>query len=122
MSQTTSFENIREMFAAFDRNDIPALTTYVTDDVRLQLMNTDPVHGQPAFAAAVSAFHKSVAGIRHEILDLWSDGEVVIAELSVHYLRLDGHAVTLPCCNVFRLQDGRIADYRSYMDPTPVYA
>jgi ketosteroid isomerase-like protein len=27
----------------------------------------------------------------------------------------------LPYCNVFRLQDGLIAEYRSYIDATPVY-
>jgi limonene-1,2-epoxide hydrolase len=42
--------------------------------------------------------------------------------LSVHYTRLDSGEVVLPCCNVFRLRDGLIADFRSYMDATPVYS
>jgi limonene-1,2-epoxide hydrolase len=83
-------------------------------------MNNEPAFGQQAFASAVGAFHRSVAGIRHEILDVWSDREAVITELRVPYTRLDGGMVTLPCCNVFRLRDGRIADYRSYMEITPV--
>jgi hypothetical protein len=33
-----------------------------------------------------------------------------------------GDVVTLPCCNVFRLRDGLIAEYRSYIDANPVYA
>jgi ketosteroid isomerase-like protein len=45
----------------------------------------------------------------------------VIAELRVHYTRLDGTEMTLPCCNVFRLRNGAVADYRVYMDITPVY-
>jgi ketosteroid isomerase-like protein len=45
----------------------------------------------------------------------------VIAELRVHYRRLDGAELTLPCCNVFRLRDGAVADYRVYMDITPAY-
>jgi ketosteroid isomerase-like protein len=113
---------VRQMFAAFDINDRAALATLVTDDVRLQLMNNDVVEGQQAFAAGVDAFHDSIVGVRHEILDLWVDGEVVIAELLVHYIRHDGQRVTLPCCNVFRLRGGSIYDYRSYMDISPVYA
>jgi hypothetical protein len=27
----------------------------------------------------------------------------------------------LPCCNVFKLRDGLISEYRSYMDANPVY-
>jgi ketosteroid isomerase-like protein len=38
------------------------------------------------------------------------------------YTRLDGGEVTLPCCNVFRIRDGLVAEYRSYIDATPVYA
>ena len=53
---------------------------------------------------------------------MWSDVDAVIVELKVHYTRLDGTELTLPCCNVFRLRDGAVADYRVYMDITPVYA
>jgi hypothetical protein len=33
---------------------------------------------------------------------------------------LDGAEPRLPCCNVFRLRDGLVADYRVYMDISPV--
>jgi ketosteroid isomerase-like protein len=46
----------------------------------------------------------------------------LIAELEVHYIRLDGREVSVPCCNVFRLRNGSVADYRTYIDVTPVYA
>jgi ketosteroid isomerase-like protein len=46
----------------------------------------------------------------------------LVTELDVHYTRLDGGQVTLPCCNVFRLRDGSVAEDRSYIDATPVYA
>jgi limonene-1,2-epoxide hydrolase len=29
--------------------------------------------------------------------------------------------VTLPCCNLFKLRDGAVAEYRRYIDITPVY-
>ena len=37
-----------------------------------------------------------------EVLNVWSDRDAVIAEFDVHYTRLDGGEVTVPCCNVFR--------------------
>jgi hypothetical protein len=45
-----------------------------------------------------------------------------MAEFDAYYSRLDGGKVTLPCCNAFRLGDGLTAEYRSYIDATPVYA
>jgi ketosteroid isomerase-like protein len=94
----------------------------VTDDVRLRLGNAEPVQGKPAFIEAVTAFIGSVASFRHEVLNVWNEGDALIAEFDVHYTRLDGDEVTLPCCNVFRLRDGLVSEYRSYIDATPVYA
>src|SRR6266581_8621873 len=118
----TASDHIRMIFATFDAKDVSALAAFMTDDVRLRLGNAEAVQGKPAFVAAVSAFLDSVAGFRHDVLDIWSDGDTVIAEFDVHYTRLDGSEVTLPCCNVFRLRDGLVAEYRSYIDATPVYA
>jgi ketosteroid isomerase-like protein len=90
--------------------------------VRLQLGNAGVVEGKSAFVEALQAFFASVAGFRHNVTDVWSDGEALIAELDVQYTRLDGGELTLPVCNVFRLRDGSVADYRVYMDISPVYA
>ena len=38
----------------------------------------------------------------------------------VHYRRLDGRELNLLCCNVFRVSDGLVRDYRIYMDVNPV--
>jgi ketosteroid isomerase-like protein len=118
----TPSDHIRRMFATFDAKDVSALAAFMTDDVRLRLGNADPVQGKPAFVEAVNAFFASVEGFRHQVLNVWSDGDALIAEFDVHYSRLDGGEVTLPCCNVFRLRDGLVAEYRSYIDATPVYS
>jgi hypothetical protein len=41
--------------------------------------------------------------------------------MTVHYRRLDGTSIWLPCCNIFRYSGALIADYRVYMDIAPVY-
>jgi ketosteroid isomerase-like protein len=115
-------DHARAIFAAFDARDLSALAAFMTDDVRLRLGNAETVVGKGAFVDAVSAFLGSVAGFRHEVINVWSDGDALIAELDVHYSRLDGREVTVPCCNVFGLRDGLVADYRSYIDANPVYA
>jgi ketosteroid isomerase-like protein len=121
MIQATESDLIRRMFAAFDVKEVSTLAELVTDDVRLRLGNAPTARGKLAFVDAVNAFLASVAGFRHEILNLWCDGHTLIAELDVHYTRLDGGKVTLPCCNVFKLREGLISEYRSYVDATPVY-
>jgi 6-methylsalicylate decarboxylase len=110
------------IFAAFDAKDIAGLAAMMTDDVRLQLGNADPVEGKPAFVEALQAFFSSVARFRHGVTNVWSDRDTLIAELEVHYTRIDGAELMLPVCNLFRLRDGSVADYRVYMDIAPVYA
>jgi len=86
----------------------------------LQIGNSPVVDGKAAFAQS-REFVGSVAGFGHTITSVWSDRDALIAELEVHYTRLDGRQLTLPCCNVLRLRDGLVADYRVYMDINPVY-
>ena len=110
------------IFRAFDAKDIAALAALATDDVRLQIGNAPVVEGKRAFVDSLEAFVASVASFSHTVTEIWSDRNALIAELSVHYTRLDGQELTLPCCNVFGLRDGLVADYRVYMDINPVYA
>ncbi len=116
----TPNDHVRGMFATFDAKDVSGLAAFMADDVRLRLGNAEPVQGKSAFVSAVTAFLASVAGFRHEVLNVWSDRDALIAEFDVHYVRLDGGQVTVPCCNVFRLRDGLVSEYRSYIDATPV--
>jgi ketosteroid isomerase-like protein len=113
---------VRDVFAALDAKDPDALTAHVSEDVRLRLGNQDVVEGKAAFLATSQAFASSINQIRHEIHSLWNVDDVVIAEMDVHYERLDGGRLTLPCCNVFRVRDGLVSDYRIYMDIGPVFA
>jgi ketosteroid isomerase-like protein len=113
---------VRCVFAALDAKDPAAVSARMTDDVRMRLGNADLVEGKAKFREATAAFVASITAIRHEITSMWSVGDVVIAELDVHYQRLDGGRVTLPVCNVFRVRDGLVSDYRVYLDIGPVYA
>jgi ketosteroid isomerase-like protein len=114
--------HVQAIFAAFDSKDIGVLAALVTDDVRLQIGNAEVVDGKADFVEALQIFFSSVAAFRHTVTNVWSDVDAVIVELKVSYTRLDGTELTLPCCNVFRLRNGAVADYRVYMDITPVYA
>jgi ketosteroid isomerase-like protein len=113
---------VRGVFAALDAKDPAAVSARMTQDVRMRLGNADLVEGKAKFREATAAFVASITAIRHEITSIWSVDDVVIAELDVHYQRLDGRRVTLPCCNVFRVRDGLVSDYRVYLDIGPVYA
>ena len=122
MTNQAIADQLAAVFRSFDANDVSALSKSIADDVELRLGNTPTIIGKAGFIGAVQAFHDSVSAVHHEILHVYVDRDIAAVEFDVHYTRHDGNVVVLPCCNVFRLRDGVISEYRSYMDATPVYA
>jgi ketosteroid isomerase-like protein len=116
---------IRTMFAASDSGNIDGMLSFLTDDVLLFFGNGGAVRGKAAVKAQARQVTSRLKGVRHEIHGIWQVGDnadVVIAQMTVHYTRLDASTVSLPCCNIFRLSGDLIADYRIYMDISPVFA
>jgi ketosteroid isomerase-like protein len=112
---------VRRLFEAVDRKDTVSLAQLFADDIAFRFGNADVVAGRPAVVQACEAFLAGIAGIRHEIEQLWQvDDDRVVAVMTVHYEKLDGGRLSLPCANTFRVRDGEVSDYRIYMDVTPV--
>ena len=116
-------KTIRELFATTDAKDVEANAAYLTDDIELRFGNNEPVVGKAAYIAMSKEFFASLSSLRHEIQSVWTvEDDVVITEMTVHYERLDGQTLSLSCCNLFNTRDGRVHDYRVYMDINPVFA
>jgi len=116
-------ELVRALFRAVDDADHDALAALTAEDVHFRFGNADPTNTQSDLLAASRSLHDALAGLRHNILELWEvDERTVIVLMDVHYKRLDGRELTLPCCNVFRLRDGVVGEYLIYMDFNPVIA
>jgi ketosteroid isomerase-like protein len=112
---------VRVLLEAIDGGDLDAIDHVVASDVHFRFGNAEPTDTKANFLAFAGGFLKALAGIRHEVVELWAvDHSTVVATMDVHYTRLDGKHLTLPCCNIFGVRDGQICDYRIYMDATPV--
>ena len=120
---TTDSNIVRTLIRAVDNandDDIAALTAA---EVHFRFGNAQPTDTRSELLAAARTFRDSIAGLRHTILDLWEVGDgTVIALMDVHYRRLDGRELNLPCCNVFRVRKGYVDKYLIYMDVNPVLA
>jgi ketosteroid isomerase-like protein len=115
---------ITALLAAIDAGDLAAATNYLCDDVTILFGNFEPLVGTAMFTKLFEQFTTSLAAVRHEIHDVWAPNDlgVLIATMTAHYTRTDGRCVSLPCCNVFRMRGGLIAEYRVYMDISPALA
>ena len=123
MTETAAEDTVRAIIEATDAADVNWISDLVTDDIRLQFGSAEPTVGKQVLIDGAVAFNASIASIRHDVNALWTvEPDVVITEMMVHYERLDGQSVSLPCTNIFRVRGGKIADYRVYMDIAPVFA
>lgn len=110
------------VFAAVDRQDADAFSGFFAPDGVFVFGNGAEVRGRDAIRTAVAGFFDAIAGLRHEIVDVWMCGSAVITRIAVTYTRLDGSCVTLPGANIWTLRDGGIGDYRIYIDLAPLFA
>jgi ketosteroid isomerase-like protein len=114
---------VRTLIRAVDAADQNAIATLTATDVNFRFGNAEPTDTQSELLAAAQSFRDAIADLHHTILDLWEVGDgMVVALMDVHYQRLDGRELNLPCCNVFGIHDGVVNDYRIYMDVSPVLA
>lgn len=114
---------VRAMFNSLDCGDIEQMVQYMTDDVVTAFGNIPELNGKAAFHTMFRDIAKSVSGVRHDIHDLWQaeqDADVLVARMTVTYTRHDGSAISLPCCNVFRMRANLVSHYGVYMDISPV--
>jgi|TARA_B100000315_G_scaffold241083_1_gene261594 limonene-1,2-epoxide hydrolase len=106
---------IRDFIAAWSNLNADELVSYFTEDGVYHNMPTDPVAGQENLRGFIGAFLANWEKTDWEVLNLFSQGDVVMAE-RVDRTVAGGKPVDLPCCGVFEMRDGKIAVWRDYFD------
>ncbi|WP_269585069.1 nuclear transport factor 2 family protein [Roseibium sp. Sym1] len=111
---------VATLYSAVDNLNAKAIGKLVTDDVRFRLGNFDELCGKQAVIDANNAFFGTISAMRHTIDDIGSEGKTVYCTGSVHYTRQDNSELSLPFATRLKLDSGRIADYRVYVDVSPL--
>jgi ketosteroid isomerase-like protein len=112
---------IRDMFAAVDRKDARGLTSFMTEDGIFLFGNMPAAIGHDVIASAAQGFFDGIGSLRHDFVAFYDQGDTWIIEQVVHYVDQWGRAHSLPCVNVLRFRDELIADYRVYMNNSPLF-
>jgi hypothetical protein len=95
--------------------------SWLTEDCSFVYGSGDPVRGADAVRAMVEGFLGAFVAVEHWVQSTWEVDTAAITEGTVTYTGADGRSTTLPFCNVLHLAgDGRVRDYRIYIDPTPL--
>lgn len=106
---------IRAFIDTWPSLDVEKIVSYFTDDGIYHNMMIAPVQGRANLQNFISAFLTGWSETRWEILNIASSGNTVFAE-RVDRTNVGGKPVTLPCCGVFEMENGKIKIWRDYFD------
>lgn len=106
---------IRDFIGAWSALDADRLAEFFTEDGTYHNMMLAPVSGRAEVRAFIAAFLKGWSATAWEVRNLVSCGSVVIAE-RMDRTQVGDKMVSLPCCGVFLMQDGKIKAWRDYFD------
>ena len=110
---------LEEFNAAFNRHDVDALMSLMTDDCVFE--NTFPPpdgtrnEGQSAVRAAWQAFFESSPRAHFEVEDLFMAGDRAAQRWIYRWVDAEGSAGYVRGVDVFRVRDGRVAEKLSYV-------
>ena len=113
---------VGEMFGAVDMMSPDRFVSYLTEDAIFKFGNGPAVTGRANIEKAVGDFFASIKGLRHKIVNTWEVGSSIFCEIEVTYTRHDMKTVVLPCLNLFGMKNGKIKDYKIFIDISPLYA
>jgi ketosteroid isomerase-like protein len=113
---------VTSVYKAIDTMDEKELAPFLAEDCTFVFGNAKPVVGRAANADASKAFMATIAGIKHDLADVWKVDDNIISRMTVTYTRKDGKKMSFPAVTIWRVEGKQIADYRIYVDSTPLFA
>jgi ketosteroid isomerase-like protein len=113
---------LRDYYDDVDNMRLDAFIDRHTDDVVVKFANNPPAVGKDEVAQAIGGFFQMIAGMRHDFVNVYTDGDATILEANIDYARKDGHHVTVPATSVLHRRDELVDQLRIYLDLAPVFA
>jgi alkylhydroperoxidase/carboxymuconolactone decarboxylase family protein YurZ/limonene-1,2-epoxide hydrolase/catechol 2,3-dioxygenase-like lactoylglutathione lyase family enzyme len=114
-------EIVRRMFEAGESMNVDNFVKFYTEDAHYQFSNFPVAYGPQGIKDTSVGFLQTVAKVYHHITNIWEQGDTVICEMEVTYIRHDGKVFRLPCCDTIVFKGDKVQELRIYMDISPVF-
>lgn len=94
---------------------------FLSEDVEFRFGNLPTVKGRVATEAAVAAFFDQIRSIKHHLVRVMRCDDVLVAEMQCHYVDNWERALNVPVCNLMTVRNGKISDYRIFIDNSALF-
>jgi alkylhydroperoxidase/carboxymuconolactone decarboxylase family protein YurZ/catechol 2,3-dioxygenase-like lactoylglutathione lyase family enzyme/ketosteroid isomerase-like protein len=112
---------VKRLFSRGEAFDSEGFTTFFTNKPLYQFGNFEICFDKQAIKQSADNFFSQINAVYHDIKKMWEVGDVVFVEMDVTYWRKDNSVITLPCCDIFRVEGDKFSELRIFMDVNPVF-
>ena len=97
--------------------------TLLADDILYRVGSSEPLYGKQAVVDFLSSLFKNQAQlIRHDVRQVFEEPDIISFEMDSKYVRnQDNHHLSIACCDIYRLEENRVKEWRVYADMSPFY-
>ena len=112
---------VKRLFSRGEAFDAEGFVTFFTDTPLYQFGNFEVCLDKESIKQSAYNFFSKISAVYHEIKMIWELGDVVFVEMDVLYWRKDGSMVSLPCFDIFRVEEDKFSELRIFMDVNPLF-
>ena len=122
-------DTVKKMFLAGEAMNVNNFIKLYTENAVYQFGNFPIEHGPEGIRQSSGSFEDKgsflgkVEGVHHHLKNIWEvSKDTLVVDMDVTYIRHDGKVVTLPCCDIIRLEGDKVKELKIFMDISPVLA
>jgi ketosteroid isomerase-like protein len=114
-------EKVEKMITALMAKKWDEFLPFFSKDLFYKVGAADPIHGPEACRDLLAHIYTKLQPTDHVVRGMWEFGNVVIVEMDAHYdVIAERRPVVVPCCDVYRFENGLIKEWRVYPDASKV--
>jgi limonene-1,2-epoxide hydrolase len=106
---------VKDFIAAWNENDIDKACDMMAEDIFYHNVPMAPITGREASRAMLKGMGE-MESVNWELLAIAENGEVVMTERIDGFTFKGGKKIALPLMGIFRIRNGKIAEWKDYFD------
>lgn len=110
----------RAFYQAVDAMDMERFLAFLHPRATMRVANWPVVSGHYEIRGLVASAWSQWKLLRHDIENVWEEGDTTIVEAMINHVLADGRQVITPCVTVISWEGGKLLRHRAFEDPSPL--
>lgn len=117
----TASDWLQQLFSAIDAKDTAGFLAHLSPHVHFRFGNAPALQQREQVGESVSYLFQAIAGLRHQLHEVWEVDGTTICRGEVCYTRHDGSTLEVPFTNILKRGSKTIDEYLIYVDASQLF-